>query len=832
MQSVDSSSRARFAPLVAAALGFAAFLYFFDWRLLDPTHIGWVSGADRATNFLGFHFFRHEPWTWPPGLIVNYANAIGASVAITDSVPLAAFVLKPLDGFLPPDFNHLGLWIALSFALQGVFSYHLLRVLGLSVERALPGALLLCLLPFMAARATLHVPLASHWLLTAALWLYLDSVRTPRHFVRWCVLLPVAAMVQPYLFVMVGPVFVACLAALLWKGPAGARRAVATQGAIAIAASVLSLYLLGFFSVSVANTWGQYGQLQMNLLAWFNSLGVGVLIPRLPVSEDGQTDAYMYLGAGGILVLAAGTWQIVRRRPGLAAIHVPLLVAAIGLLALAVSHRVALGPWWLIDLSPLPQTLQDLLNPFRSSGRLAWLPTYLLMAVAIAACASLGSRGFGVLIAAAIALNVVDGGKIRETGQSLVKTSGHRESPDCRALPVSAKRLVLLPQVVLEDLSIAEAWELAVCAGRQGQPMNAGALARTDLSRFETGAREAASWLDRAAAPGIAFAYQNPATGAKLGADPATPRLGSYRVFVPGMAPVPGLASEGDPAWTWPLDVDMSVRGRGRHVLLYGWTVPLGDVRTWSSQAALLLPVPPGLPGGARLSLWARPLPPDAGDLVFEVKANGVALQPLELKSERGPAWYTVRIPAPVIATASGALRIELSTTERAPLVPRRGYPDDRQRLSIERLALRADLPGAVRGRIQGVNPDGAVLGEGWSGPEGWGVWSAAKRVTLRLPLPEKPGRKWNFRFYGHGYAREGRQDVRVVVGSRTLAQWSFPSLSPDEWREVEIPASLVTAGSQELEIAFDIADPASPGGGDPRTLGLALVAYELLAIP
>src|SRR4051812_10213683 len=166
-------------PLVAAALGFCLFFYYFDPRILDPTRVDWVSSADLATNFLGWHFFRHEAWSWPPGLLRSYSSGVGASVAITDSIPLAAFLLKPLDALLPADFNYLGLWIALCFTLQGFFSCRLLQALGVGGARAVAGAMLITVLPFMAARATVHIPLASHWLFTAALWIYLEAARDP-----------------------------------------------------------------------------------------------------------------------------------------------------------------------------------------------------------------------------------------------------------------------------------------------------------------------------------------------------------------------------------------------------------------------------------------------------------------------------------------------------------------------------------------------------------------------------------------------------------------------------------------------------------------------------
>ena len=53
----------------------------------------------------------------------------------------------------------------------------------------------------------------------------------------------------------------------------------------------------------------------MNLLAWFNSMGVGML-PPLPVAELGQTDPFMYLGLGGIAVLLVGAWMLWRGARG------------------------------------------------------------------------------------------------------------------------------------------------------------------------------------------------------------------------------------------------------------------------------------------------------------------------------------------------------------------------------------------------------------------------------------------------------------------------------------------------------------------------------------
>jgi hypothetical protein len=578
--------------------------------------------------------------------------------------------------------------------------------------------------------------------------------------------------------------------------------------------------------MSVANTWGFYGLLQLNLLAWFNSQGVGTLLAPLPLAEMGQGEAYMYLGLGGIAVLAVGTVMQARARPRLDRVYWPLALAMAFLLAAAISHRVALGPWFLVDLHPLPQRLQELLNPFRSAGRLAWVPTYLVMALAIAGCARLPRAGL-LLLVGAIAVNLVDGRQIRATGQWMVQRAPDNRLLDCALIPASVRRVQFVPQVTLEHFSTAPAWEVSVCAGRQGQTMNVGLLARTDMARFDASAREVARSIERPLASDVAYVYMNPATGALLGAG-AAPKLGGYHVFVPrGAAPAP---PPWDPAWDWPFEILMGVYGPGRQLLLWGWTQPLiNSVRTLSDHAALLLPVPPGQKGDALLKLAARAMPLGAGSLTVQVSANGTPLGPIVLGSDPGLVFRAVRIPAEVVESSRGALRVEFKLDPiPPPLAHPRSFPDDRLRFSFEQMAIAPTPAGAFAGRIRGPNADALMLVRGWSMPESWGVWSDGKLATLRVPVPEGAGRDLRFRVVAVGISRTGEQAVRVLVGGREVASWKLGSQQAPAAREAVIPAALAPA-SGEIEIAFEIANPGPPANSaDVRNLGMGLVDFEL----
>ena len=816
--------RSRKAPFVAAFAGFLAFLYYFDWRILDPRRIDWVSTNDVATNFLGFHFFRHEAWTWPPGLLVNYANGTQASVGLTDSVALLAFLLKPFNALLPPAINYLGLWIAACFVLQGWFAYRLLEAMRLPRGRAVLGAALLCLMPFMAARATLHIPLASHFLLLAALYVYIVAVREPERFRGWCVLLPLAVLIQPYLFTTISPVFGASILVLLWKGDRYVRRRTVTLSIAAVALSSIALYLVGFFTVSVENTWGTYGQLPMNLLAWFNSQGVGTFLPPLPVAEIGQTDAYMYLGVGGILVLFAGLAYLAITRPRLDVRYIPLVLAVLAVMALAVSHRVALGGTFLVEL-PVPHFILERLHPFRSSGRMGWLPTYLMLATAIALLARMPARGFIVLLVAAVGLNLADTRKIRETGTTVVDRAVHKGHPDCSPLPREVERVVFVPRVALEDNSIHDAWPIAICAAEQDQPINVGYLARMDLRRVDAAQREAAQWLTRPPAPRTAYAFRNPAVATALGAPPTTPAMGSFRVYVPGAAANAPAAPPLE--WPWPLAIDMGWAGHGRDVELTGWAPPVqGWVWSYARDLSIVLPVPQGLSEDARLTLYARPM----ADMKIALKANGTPLPALDVSAARGLAWYSLTIPRDVIANARGVLRLELTLPDLPPFVPKRFYPEDKPRLWLARLGLAAIDPNVTRARLAADAPGRSLLREGWSGPEGWGTWSQGPVAKIDVPLPANRGSALRLRLLGHGFSADGPQQVTVSVKGQRLAQWDFKSLAADEWREATIPAELVDPAASEVQVVFQIARPAAPGGGDPRPLGLAIVEIELAA--
>ena len=73
--------------------------------------------GDYGLHFLGWHLYRHGPWTLPVGATPLLIAPIGSSIGLTDSIPIVGIPLKVLAPLLPPVFQFIGLWLVLSVAL-------------------------------------------------------------------------------------------------------------------------------------------------------------------------------------------------------------------------------------------------------------------------------------------------------------------------------------------------------------------------------------------------------------------------------------------------------------------------------------------------------------------------------------------------------------------------------------------------------------------------------------------------------------------------------------------------------------------------------------------
>jgi hypothetical protein len=493
--------RAAVAPLLAAGIGLTAFALSLGLRIVNPWHTAWVlPDGDHRIHFLGWHMFRHEPWTLPPGAVNSFGYPVGTSIAYTDSLPVLAFPLKLAAPILTGDFQYLGLWLLLSHLLQGVAAALLLRTQTSNAALLVLGAALFVMSPPLIFRYG-HPALTAHWILLACLCVYFANQQWRNGlWIRWAALAAVAAAIHPYIAFMVAVLAAAAHARLAMTSPWKTCARIAASLSLAAAVVGVVFWASGYFVVGESeNIQGVgFGYFSMNLLA--------LIMPRegstfwhagpIPYATTGQYEGYMYLGAGALflllLVIAAAplrwrAWRPHRRHLQ----HVPLCVACSLLAAMALSSKITAGEntiaeydadWW----GPL--------TVFRASGRLFWPVFYLLLFGVVSAVVKWFRPLTAVLVlSTGVILQAAD---MYEPYRNLtpVRDRVWKSPLQSRLWSAAAphyKHLTLIPNNMCFATGDAiDYTPFALLAGNAGATVNGGFAARYDVQKLTTYCRD------------------------------------------------------------------------------------------------------------------------------------------------------------------------------------------------------------------------------------------------------------------------------------------------------------------------------------------------------
>jgi len=496
MKSHGADSHASWlVPVIAGLAGAIGMTACLGPSLVNPTNIDWLMHADYRLHFLGWHLYRHGPWTLPLGASPLLIWPIGSSIGLTDAIPIVGVPLKLLDAILPTNFQFIGLWLVLSFALQGVFGALLMQLATPRPLLQLLGATVLMLSPPLVFRI-LHAALTAHWLVLAALWLSLrhDERTAPwKVCAGWAALCAAAAATQPYIMLMIVALMLADYAARTIRAP---RRLPHVVGHVAVVLGAAAIALWQSGSVMVRSEEGLeiagFGGWSANLLTFFMPTeGRSRFAPGLwPYASGGQYEGYAYLGAGtlllGAIVIAVRlprlwsrpTWRAMAR-------HLPLLAALLFLAAMAVGPIVTLGPrtlytydrhWW------------DPLAIFRTHGRMIW-PLYYAVTVSVLFTASRFPYRWALpLCTLAVVLQAFDVAPMSTYVRDL-SVFGFRNPLQSRfwtaALP-HYRHLVLVPSNLCTFAGYVDYSAFSLLAGEYGLGINSGLTARYDTKKAAT----------------------------------------------------------------------------------------------------------------------------------------------------------------------------------------------------------------------------------------------------------------------------------------------------------------------------------------------------------
>jgi hypothetical protein len=469
--------------VVAGALfGGLFFLWIAGTRVIEPHQFEWLMKSDWRINFLGWHLFRNDAWGFPPGVIDGYLHGEGTTIGLTDSVPLAALLLKPFDTWLPTPFQYFGLWLLGCFALQGAFGALLTRVWTRhALLQALGGALFV-LMPTLLMRVG-HPALTAHFVLLWGLWLYFASPERPRTR-PWSQLSLglIAGLIHPYLAAMT--------LAILSSLPLRTRNARSVLGfATALAGTIAGWWIAGFISRTATTdlSAGGLGLYSMNLLGPITPQGWSTLLPELAVAHQLQTyEGFQYLGVGTIALLALAGGLVIGSgvRPSRARL-IPIVTVCVICALYALSPRVTYGGEVLLDWT---NPTLDRLAFFRASGRFFWPMTYLLLTGAVAVSVShLRTVTAALVFAAAIALQFADQHNAHQERRATSRSEAfhtwprHLTSPTWHAVLPQYDHLLIVPATQCGGAPV-EHEELAFLAGLHGLTINSGLGARWDVA--------------------------------------------------------------------------------------------------------------------------------------------------------------------------------------------------------------------------------------------------------------------------------------------------------------------------------------------------------------
>lgn len=356
---------------LAAGCGLALFfaLLVIPGANIDPVNTDWVisGGGDNLQHYLGWRFFRDSRWTRYLLFMRNLNYPVGTSVIVTDSNPLFCLFFKLFRNILPPEFQFNGIWLLTSWILLGFFAAHAGWRLTHSRFLTLCSVVFSVINPVILQRALIHDTLTAHWLILAAVCLLLNDEKAWNP-AGWFILTEAALLIHVYFIPMIAFVFVLQLIRMLTKKRSFGRFMLL----ILVFSAALILGYYGFGYAYILPQSGSYGELSMNLNAFFNPDGASLFLrdrPALPLQYEG----FNYWGIGLLVLCIAGLFFACRQ--GFSRM-IPFIIPVPLLILLAASHEGYLDMNQIYSIR-LSDSVLPWLSVFRSSGRLVW-PLYYL----------------------------------------------------------------------------------------------------------------------------------------------------------------------------------------------------------------------------------------------------------------------------------------------------------------------------------------------------------------------------------------------------------------------------------------------------------------------
>jgi Family of unknown function (DUF6311) len=423
-----------------ALLGATLGVYVVGLGRLNPYNLSWLSG-DLVVAYAAWTGINQQSG---PGYLqfTQLSYPLPIEVALFDSMPLFILATRPFLNLVANSTQFFGFYYVLDLALQALFGALALEHalgrddhLSLGLRRAciIALSLLFAAAPYTMLRFSGHIALSSQWVLIMGIWLCLKYQQG--RLLKWIgihgAILFAVTGINPYIAMMAAMSPTALTIVDAVRGRLNWLHAVVRMAALGFV-MLTGLYLFGFTTGAGASLQSGYGFYSMNLLGPFDSNGHATLMPfDVRDATGGQAwEGYQYQGLGVfvLLLLASTAFQAKPADNSFPFVAALLVVSTSYLLAL--SNVVTFGGD-MIARVPLPGALLQLLEHFRSSGRLFWIGGLWLIVIGVAGVA-LRFRGMQLItmFVVVLVLQAVDlSGVVTDIRRAVAGLRGTRLDP-------------------------------------------------------------------------------------------------------------------------------------------------------------------------------------------------------------------------------------------------------------------------------------------------------------------------------------------------------------------------------------------------------------------
>ena len=380
----------KFLDIIIFLIVILFFHLCYGLQIINPTNINWIMSVyhDWGQHYLGWAFYRNDPWTFPLGAIESYNYPVGTNIGFMDSIPLLGLLFKPFSSILPDDFQYLGIWLFICSYFVAFYTKKILQLYKVSNWIILLAVILMIANPVLLFRS-IHPALSSHFLILGSIYNHLKPSfgNSKKINLNQIFLFFIAATVNPYIMVMIFGFNVIIPFKHFWIEKTSTLKQTILYPIISILLFVIFWIIIGMIefskgtSVASAEPFSLYS---FNLNSFFDGYGFfSKILPDLGRMTPNQYEGFAYLGVGMMALILIGfiytIYLLFKKRIQYISIKKwsLLLFLCLASLLFAITNVISFNSEIIATL-PLPKIIEKLGFIFRASGRFVWPFYYLL----------------------------------------------------------------------------------------------------------------------------------------------------------------------------------------------------------------------------------------------------------------------------------------------------------------------------------------------------------------------------------------------------------------------------------------------------------------------